>query len=208
MKRVERSHEPDLPTVSLYRQDLDEIVAILQGSAPVSIVHGDFALDSLDELKREFGDVVDKLKLETRGVSLEIAPKYVSMGGRSSDSGQRIERILLSRKRRLGGVWQLVSGLVSVVGVILFLVVVIITAVLGISLIALIVVLPATLLLSLTGLFVPPKCRVFLVRRHEHQTFWGRHTGDFIKAGIALGGTVLGYAIRVLQEYYGRQPLP
>lgn len=210
MRRIEAKDywSGDLPTVTLYRQDIDEILAIIHGrtgSKDVSIGSGDYLFDSLDELKTEQGNLIDRLKLKAPGLQLEIDRRHVSMGGLDTPEGKQILAILRSRRRRFGFVLPGVAGLIGIASSFLL------VLTLGLSTIAtsrwvVLGLVPALVALTTIAWILPPKSRVFLIRRHEHQAFWARHAGDFIKAGIGLSGTVLGYVVRMLQEYYKHRP--
>jgi hypothetical protein len=56
-KKVHRSFDEQFPAVSLYRQDLDELVGILKRTCKeVTIQSGDYEFESLDELQKELGN--------------------------------------------------------------------------------------------------------------------------------------------------------
>ena len=214
MRRIEvqDNWSGDLPTVILYRQDIDEIFALFQSRAAargkndaIIIKSGDYLFDSLDELKREQGDAIDRLGLKTPTLELEINGRHVSMGGLDTAEGKKIHAILRSRRRRLGFILQGPAVLMSIGGGVLL------VLTLGLTIVGMTrnVAVPAVAIfaaITATPWILPPRARVLLIRRHEHQTFWTRHAADFIKAGIGLSGTVVGYAARVVQEYYSKHP--
>jgi hypothetical protein len=206
MRRIANSATGSLPTATLYRQDIEEIVQIIRGGKPdaeLSIVSGNFSYDSLDELKLERGDVVHHLKVDARpGGRLEIAPKHVDMSGLSATDEGRIAGILRQQKRPFGGVQELVGWIISFGGWTVLIAVLINLQLVGVTAARLLLTLPPILFFCVAFTFLPPRSRVFLVRRHEHMTFWRRHAGEFVKAGLTLGGGALGYYIRVIQERY------
>jgi len=204
MKRLDLDRStPSLPTVTLYRRDVEDIVDALRSGGELSIIHKGFLLESIEELHREFGDVIHKLKLEGRALTLEIETRSVRMWNlRDANAADIIEQIIRNRRRLAGSVPEGASVLTAVIGGLFAIPTLIVTLLVGNASVGLLVVLPLAMALISVPFFIPPRSRVILVRPHEHQTFWRRYRADFVKAGIGFGGTLLGYAIRVMQEYF------
>lgn len=222
MKRIDRSSHQltKLPTTTLYRRDVDEICEELNTFAgpggKLLIRSGSYEFDSLDEVKDELGNRVDRLRLEGKAstfnsLELKLEPRetYV-IGDLESRPVRRVEEIILRRRRPLGllpeppriiMLWTAAGILgIGVVGLVSFLLKRGNAS--GPSIVLLLSV--GSLLVGLS--FLPPPNRILLVRQHEHQTFWTRHSSDFVKAGFGLGGSILGYAFRFLQEYFKNSP--
>jgi hypothetical protein len=95
MKRLASTPTPSpLPTVRLYRQDLDEIVRLLSEMGSVRIEHDGYLLESLDELQKEFGNEVAELKLSASGKS---APTVGRVDSRSDPSTRWLQAMWVER---------------------------------------------------------------------------------------------------------------
>jgi hypothetical protein len=184
-----------LKPVTLYRSDLEELLAILEGdtNGPAKLQVGDYTFDSLDEIVTEHGTLVCELRVRGREtwnsphVDFRKEDVWIFYSGQRG-AGQAYQlKTLLERNRRwvamgIGGrtlvamllAWSVLSG----AGLVMHQ---------KINSIGNVLLLSGTWLLATTLQFklLPQGSLLYLYKRHEHETFWTRHEENLIRAGLS-----------------------
>jgi hypothetical protein len=122
VRRVERrfNQSRTFSTVVLYRDDLEEIIDVLESrGGKVEISDDDSIYDTLDDLQSRRGDRIKRLTLKfslgtfpnSGDLEFDIGPRFVSaarLWGRGSDVAAalytRVQELLLARRTRLSRV--------------------------------------------------------------------------------------------------------
>ena len=218
-QKAPTNHSQQLSNVVLYEDDIVRLMAILNmsGSATVSLEHGDFIYDTLEELRNVNGDVIRELQLTgtLNDDSYRYRRSYVSFDGSfvylhfdaTHELAFRQARDYLIARRpwkaRLPtlvwyGMLIVVSSMPMVVRAILTSTNVASTFVINATTGALIVLSIAAFwfLLRITRI----QNLIYLKKRYEHSSFVKRHESTIVKALFGLVGSIIGYLFRIFQE--------
>ena len=206
MKRIHSDQFVELPAVTLYRDDLEEILSLISQGGPVRISDGEFEFDSLEELARKRGSKPQVVELlGTLGIGLKICRfKPSSLGAWGADPARAAAylqvRELLRRRRTILArvfVWQAWLPL----AVVLF----------GLDRAARTIVVSHTAVGIISWLFTASLVGLLLAQiaqsgagstanlllRHETSTFWNRN-GE--KLALALLSAIAGVCVKALWD--------
>ncbi len=208
MKKVDDSKFIVVPSVSLFREDVDSILDIFRKHAKeVKISDGNFEYDSIEELNDERGDKIKKLILKAfnpfhfslrfdRSDIINGTTLYVSSQEETAlTTFYQIKEILLRRKKMANYVFHPLIGIIAVI-----LLVVILSApeeklkeifpsrALRVFLLLTLFSVPILSLMYRIGSFFS----INLKKAHESSSFLSRQKDDLIKLliGAILGGFV------------------
>lgn len=203
MKKLHRKEFVNLPAVSLYRDDLDEIVLLLSADRAVRISDGEFEFDSLDELAKKRGATPSTLELDTDfgAVGLKIRRlKFSFLWGSESPSYLQIRELLRKRTTFLAKVFVWKAWLPSAV---LLYVLDLAGPTLGVNQSGGVVV-RALSIAAVVGLLASQLVQggvgssANLTLRHETSTFWSRN-GD--KILLAMVSAILGICAKAVYDF-------
>jgi len=117
MRKIEKSLNLHLPSVKLFREDIDEIAEILKEKCEkVVFIHGDYEYDSLDDIVNKIGTKISSFEIQSSRPYVSIKFKrdiwgvflYVS---ESQDLFYRLKDFLTSKRKFLSKLFTFPLGL-------------------------------------------------------------------------------------------------
>ena len=206
-----------VPAVVLYRDELEQVVAIVSAPANTETVYelGGMMYDSLDELQSHRGEFLRELAIkckQSQGEYRYSNYSSISLGDTHNhlhfDSAHELQylhvRDLLVSHRAWA--WWLSEpygfGLLVGIWFLLFVASVAVWQVEGYEWLAMVLSLAllAYGIATLSGKVRVGRNALFLTRRHEHLGFLRRNEGALVKAVVGLAGALFGYIFRAMTE--------
>ena len=211
MKKIEKSQSKVLPSVRLFRDDLDQAAEMLRETCEkVVFIYSDYEFESLEELAQKVGSRISSLEIKGVGpyVSLHLKRDfpavflYCSEGKESQTIFLRLKDFLMSKVK-----WQtyVFSPSVGIISLVLFIV----------SLIAIsqnsvrsVITNPYVRLFPLIFLFVALASAVYrsgiaytiiLEARHQRLSFFSRKKDDII---MLILGAIIGTIITAVVAHW------
>ena len=218
-QKAPTEHTQHLSIVVLYEDDIDRLLTILNmsGSATVSLEHGAFIFDTLNELRNAKGDVIRELRLKSEPnddntrhrsslVSFDGSHVHLYFDATHELAFLQAKDFLSARRAWTAKVPTSVWFGMTIV--IFFSPIVVFNTQLptdGALPFWTNAVAGALLAWPLAGFWFLLRIFqrhnvIYLKKRHEIPRFVKRHESTIVKSLIGLGGSIIGYVIRLIQE--------